>query len=239
MSVCSLPLQGPTGGINARYVYLLTWQRLCLIPVCGCKFSEKHACFNYFRLDNIKNSNTKSKNCEGSSSQRLGHQSMSDSLPQLLKCLFYLSMSDILLMRLDEILSWLTWDKMKYCKMNLLFLYLVIRGGHVTVYLTVRNLLQASLQPHMASLKSINQICISPHLRPTAHVLGCTKQNSACTHTSVHTCLRQPQKQFAQVMEIALWRLAIVCVVAWLCLSASLVQVWQVVTAQWPKPFEL
>lgn len=39
---------------------------------------------------------------------------------------------------------------MKYCKMAVLFLYLVIRGGHVTIYLTVRNLLQASMQSHMA-----------------------------------------------------------------------------------------
>lgn len=49
----------------------------------------------------------------------------------------------------ERILPWLSSDKMKYCKMAMLFLYLVIGREHVTVYLTLWNLLQASLQPHM------------------------------------------------------------------------------------------
>lgn len=43
---------------------------------------------------------------------------------------------------------WLSSDKIKHCKMAVLFFYLEIRAGHVTIYLTARNLLQAPLQPH-------------------------------------------------------------------------------------------
>lgn len=54
ISVYSLPLSCPAGGINAHYVSLLTWQWLCLIPVCmvGLSLVIHHTYFNYFSFDN-------------------------------------------------------------------------------------------------------------------------------------------------------------------------------------------
>ncbi len=103
---------------------------------------------------------------------------------------------------------------MKYCKMDVLFLYLVIRGGHVTVYLTARNLLQASLQPHLAPLKSINQICAFHNTSVQWLMFWAIQNARACTHFGGHACLRQPHQPFSPVMETVLRRVAVVCVVA-------------------------
>ena len=122
---------------SGRSSYLSAWLKSSVIY---------HTQFNHFIFDITEIIDVKSDKCCSSQWCRSGHQNMCQSFPHLLICLFYCSLSDTLQVHLGfEVLSWLSSDKMQYCKIAVLFLYLVIRAGHVTIYLTAKNLLRASL----------------------------------------------------------------------------------------------
>ena len=197
-----------------------------------------HTHFTCFLFPRRKYRHKKWNDCRIVCSQwcRSGHRNERDSWPQLLKCLFYRSLSDISQVQLELILSWLSPDKMKYCKRAVLFVYLAIGGRARYTLFDCEEFAPSVSATAYGKIKSgeHKSKCFIVTQPWWLHVLG-TRRNTDARAQFWATCVSswcQNTSYFPPpVMEIALWRAATwlpctycFCVAVWLgllCLSAS------------------